>query len=454
MDRILIVEDDRFFREVFSDFLKNDGYGVEVASSLEEGLVLVGTKDYQVVITDMVLGDGSGLEILSAVKRKDPAISVIVVTGHADVETARHALKNGAADYLIKPINRDEFRHIVAQCLEQRRLLDENLELKELVNLYQVSQSIANCLELDRIYPLMIEALGKEIGVGRGLGYFCEGGPLKLRAVTGMDEVKAALLGEMILAKCDRTSAEENIYLLTTFLPPDDFGLDVKEAVCLCLRHKATLHGVIVLLNDPGRPFPMGFNRRNVNFLTDQSALALENAARYHFAKDLIYLDELTGLHNYRYLDLVLERELRRLERYGSELAVLFLDVDHFKLVNDRHGHMVGSKVLNEIGTLIRGSVRDVDAVIRYGGDEFTVVLIETGMEGAAIVAERIRSMVERYTFAREDGLAIKLTVSLGFACSPNDARTKPELMRLADQAMYRGKTSGKNKVFHVHAAA
>ncbi|MBJ6727634.1 GGDEF domain-containing response regulator [Geomesophilobacter sediminis] len=450
MHRILIVEEDRYFRETFSELLGEDGYAVEVASTAEEALHLIDKNDYKVVITALNLRDKDGMKVLAEVKRKDPASYVIMVTGHADVETARQALKNGATDYLIKPINRDEFRHIVAQCLEQRRLLDENLELKELVNLYQVSQTIANCLELERIYPLLMDALTKEIGVGRGLGYFCEGGPLKLQHVRGMDETKAALLGEMILAKCDRSDAGENICLIEQLLLPDDFGLQVSQALCLVLRHKGTLHGVIVLLNDPGVPFPPEFNRKNITFLLDQSALAVENAARYHYAKDLLYIDELTGLNNYRYLDVVLERELRRLERYGSELSVLFLDLDHFKLVNDAHGHMVGSKVLQEVGMLLRASVRDVDAVIRYGGDEFTVVLIETGMEGAAIVAERIRSMVEAYLFGNSDGLQIKLTVSLGYACSPHDAKTKVELLKLADQAMYRGKSSGKNKVFHV----
>lgn len=450
MDTILIVEEDKYFRETFSALLTADGYCVETASSADEALRMIRKNDYKLVVTDLNLGDQHGLKILAAVKRKDPASYVIVVTGHADVETARQALKNGASDYLIKPINSDEFRHIVSQCLEQRRLLDENQELKELVNLYQVSQTIANCLELDRIYPLMIETLAKEIGVERGLGYFSEGGRLKLRDVKGVDEVKAALLGEMILAKCDRSEKGETIFLLKEFLPPDDFGLQVTQALCLGLRHKGALHGVIILLNDPGLPFPVDFNRKNVTFLLDQTALAVENAARYHFAKDLLYVDELTGLNNYRYLDVVLDRELRRLERYGSELSVLFLDLDNFKLVNDSHGHLVGSNTLKEVGTLLRRSVRDVDAVIRYGGDEFTVVLIETGLEGAAIVAERIRAMVEHYTFGRQEGLNIKLTLSLGYACSPIDARNKTDLLHLADQAMYRGKSAGKNKVFHV----
>jgi two-component system, cell cycle response regulator len=451
MERILIVEDDSFFREVFTDLLKEDGYLVEVAASGEEALEMIGAREYQLVVTDLVMRDVSGLDILSAVKRLDPATDVIMVTGHANVETAIYALKNGATDYLVKPINHDEFRHIVTHCMEQRRLLDENQELKGLLNMFQVSQTIANCLELERIYPLLMDALAKEVGVGRGLGYFSEAGQLVLHEVKGVDEAHASLLGQAAITECDLIDdGSGNLFTLRDFLPDDeDYGTDLREAMCLYIRHKSTLQGVIILFNDPERPLPKEVKRKHISFLLDQASLALDNAARYNFAKDLLYIDELTGLYNYRYLDVVLERELKRSERYGSNLSVLFLDIDLFKMVNDLFGHLIGSRVLREVGMLLRKSVRDVDAVIRYGGDEYTIVLVETGLEGAAVVAERIRQAIEAFTFARADGLAIRLTVSLGYACSPDDASTKAELLEMADQAMYRGKAGGKNMAFH-----
>jgi two-component system, cell cycle response regulator len=451
MERILIVEDDSFFREVFTDLLQEDGYVVEVATSGEEALELISSRDYQLVVTDLVMRNVSGLDILSAVKRMDPAVDVIMVTGHANVETAIVALKNGATDYLIKPINHDEFRHIVAQCMDQRRLMDENLELKGLLHLFQVSQTIANCLELDRIYQLLMDTLAKEAGVARGLGYFSDGGQLVLHEVKGIEQEHASLLGQAVISECElMDDGGGNLLTLKDFLPKDaEYGEGVREAMCLYIRHKGVLQGVIVLVNDPGKPIPRPLNRKNLTFLIDQASLALDNAARYNFAKDLLYIDELTGLYNYRYLDVVLERELKRCERYGSHLSVLFLDIDLFKMVNDNFGHLIGSRVLREVGTLLRKSVRDVDAVIRYGGDEYTIVLVETGVDGSTVVAERIRKTIEAHTFGRADGLAIKLTVSLGYACAPNDAETKAELLEMADQAMYRGKAGGKNMAFH-----
>lgn len=455
MERILIVEDDSFFREVFSDLLKEEGYGVDVAASGEEALEMIGQGNYHLVVTDLVMQGVSGLDLLSAVKRQDPAVNVIMVTGHANLETAVFALKNGATDYLVKPINHDEFLHIVAHCMEQRRLLDENQELKSLLNLFQVSQTIANSLELDQIYPLLLDALSKEVGTSRGLGYFCEAGQLMLHEIRGVDEVRASLLGQAVISECDLLGdAAGNIAVIKDFLPDDDDFLgDVREAMCLYIRHKSTLQGVIILFNDAETTLPKEVNRKHVSFLLDQASLALDNASRYSFAKDLLYIDELTGLYNYRFLDVVLDRELKRSDRYGSNLSVLFLDIDLFKMVNDMFGHLIGSSVLREVGMLLRKSVRDVDAVIRYGGDEYTIVLVETGLDGAAIVAERIRKTIETHTFARADGLAIKLTVSLGYACSPDDAKTKADLLEMADRAMYRGKAGGKNLAFHAQSS-
>nr|6D9M_A Chain A, Fusion protein of Endolysin,Response receiver sensor diguanylate cyclase, GAF domain-containing [Tequatrovirus T4] len=164
------------------------------------------------------------------------------------------------------------------------------------------------------------------------------------------------------------------------------------------------------------------------------------------------YIDELTGLFNYRYLDISLDREIKRADRFGSTVSMIFIDLDFFKGVNDTHGHLVGSQVLNEMGMLLKKSVREVDIVIRYGGDEFTVMLVETGEKGAATVAERIRRSIEGHTFLAAEGFNIRLTASLGYACYPADTQSKLELLELADKAMYQGKEQGKNCVFRATA--
>jgi diguanylate cyclase (GGDEF)-like protein len=245
----------------------------------------------------------------------------------------------------------------------------------------------------------------------------------------------------------------ESVFRLNNFLPScfvEGSGIegDLSDAMLLFIRTKTHPQGVVMLFNEPGMPFLSDINYKNLNFVIDQSSLALENAARYTTARSLLYVDELTGLFNYRYLEVAMEREIKRAERYGSSLAVIFLDMDLFKQVNDNHGHLNGTKVLREVGLLISKSVRDVDTVIRYGGDEYTVILVETDMAGAAVVAERIRLTIEQHDFLVAEGLKVKLTASLGYSCFPENSRFKMELLELADQAMYRGKASGKNVVY------
>ena len=459
MGKILVVEDDSFFRVFFSDLLQEEGYTVDTAASGKEALRMVKSREYHVVITDLVLPDISGLDVLSRTKEYDPTIDVIVVTGHANMETAIFALKNGARDYLVKPINHDELKHSVALSFEQRYLLDENQELKQQINLFQVSQSIANCQEQERLFKLILDSLAKEIGVSRGLGYFLEeGDELVLKELKGFEAAAGKKLGDMAMARFDQeTGREGSFFLLNKFqLPAGDADLagldDLKETMTLFIRSKTTLLGVVFLFNEPASNLPGNINLKNIHFLLDQSSLALENAVRYARAKNLLNIDDLTGLYNYRYLDLTLSRELKRAERYGSHLAVLFMDLDNFKNVNDTHGHMVGSRVLSDVGKLVKQSVREEDTVIRYGGDEYTIILIETDVPGASTVAERIRKSIEGHVFLAEDGFDIRVTASLGCACYPDDATEKTGLLELADQAMYSGKANGKNVVYHIGA--
>jgi diguanylate cyclase (GGDEF)-like protein len=452
MERILVVEDDSFFREVFQELLREEGYEVDTAASGSEALEKLSHKEYHVVVTDLVMQGISGLDLLSRVKQYDPAIEVILVTGHANVESAIYALKNGARDYLVKPINHDELKHTVALCIEQRRLLDENLELKGLVNLFQASQAIANCLEMERIYTLVVDALAKEIGVNRGIGYFLEGNDLVLKELKGFEQGNGDRVGALLYPYIQRQKDKTgNIIVRLDEKILRSQGIeDINKAMLLFIRSKTHLQGTIILFNEPGSDFRSDINGKNLHFLLDQSSLAFDNAARYAMARNLVNIDELTGLFNYRYLDIALEREIKRTERYASSLSIIFLDLDLFKNVNDTHGHLVGSKVLKEVGLLLKKMTREVDFVFRYGGDEFTIILVETGMAGAAVVAERIRRSIEAHNFLSDEGHSIKITACLGYACYPDDSKSKTELLELSDQAMYHGKLSGKNVVHHV----
>jgi len=186
---------------------------------------------------------------------------------------------------------------------------------------------------------------------------------------------------------------------------------------------------------------------RAVRLLLEPASVALDNALLLKRAEALSVTDDLTHLYNSRYLNQVLRRETKRASRSGRPLSLLFIDLDGFKAVNDTHGHLFGSRALVEAAAVIRSSARETDVVSRFGGDEFALVLPDTGGEGAYAVGERIRERIAAHRFLAGDGLNIHLTVSVGVATLPDVANSSEELMQAADKAMYRVKDSGKNGI-------
>jgi diguanylate cyclase (GGDEF)-like protein len=176
-------------------------------------------------------------------------------------------------------------------------------------------------------------------------------------------------------------------------------------------------------------------------------AASLSNSVRIAEAERSSLTDDLTRLHNARYLRQFLVNEIKRARRYSARVAALFLDLDDFKRVNDVHGHMAGSHALMEVAAAILPSVRDTDCVVRYGGDEFVIILPDTGQDEAVQVAERIRLKIERQKFTGGRRLQVSLTASLGIAVFPQHALSPRQLIVAADRAMYQAKAAGKNCV-------
>lgn len=161
----------------------------------------------------------------------------------------------------------------------------------------------------------------------------------------------------------------------------------------------------------------------------------------------IAFTDSLTGLFNSKFVQHFLKAELARCTRHKKSVAVVFMDIDLFKNVNDAHGHLVGSSVLGEVAKLIRNNLRSADIVSRYGGDEYLVVLTETRLEEALAVAERLRNAVAGHAFGHRKGLSIRITVSAGVAVFPEHGKTADELIHRADTAMYEAKRDDRNCV-------
>ncbi|HET6910479.1 MAG TPA: diguanylate cyclase [Mycobacteriales bacterium] len=208
-----------------------------------------------------------------------------------------------------------------------------------------------------------------------------------------------------------------------------------------------TGRGVLGVLNLYDRVDGRPFNDSDLDAIRSfagQAAVAVDNVLLHQEAQRLSVTDGLTGLGNYRYFQQTLAREVDRAARFSRPLALLMLDLDRFKLVNDEHGHQVGDAVLTQVAERVRAEVREVDVVARYGGEEFVAILPETDTDGAARLAERIRQSIRSHPM-RTSGGDLSITVSIGVAVYPGDGEAPAALVRAADQALYAAKSEGRD---------
>jgi two-component system, cell cycle response regulator len=212
------------------------------------------------------------------------------------------------------------------------------------------------------------------------------------------------------------------------------------------LRSMGAVIGVLALYGrEGGRPFD-ATDEGALRTLARQAGTAIDNVQLHQEATRLSTTDGLTGLWNFRYLSMSLAREIERSTRFQRPLAVLMLDLDHFKQVNDRYGHARGDTVLRELAHRVMEQIREVDTFARYGGEEFVVVLPETTVEGAAQLADRICDAVRREPFRADGEDPLDITVSVGGAAFPDHGASAATLMRSADKALYVAKGEGRDR--------
>ncbi len=223
--------------------------------------------------------------------------------------------------------------------------------------------------------------------------------------------------------------------------------METRSIVAVPVRFREQSLGVIELINCVG---PEGFSSRDMALLealADYAAIAIENARHVNRIHELTITDDCTTLYNARHMNLILDTEIYRSQRYSFEFSLLFIDLDRFKNVNDTHGHLVGSKLLGEIGTVVKNNCRLIDYAFRYGGDEFVVLLPQTSKENACRVAQRLHRLIRDTVWLQDSGLKVNITASVGVASFPTDSKTKVELLHLADEAMYSVKNTTRDSV-------
>ena len=420
-----------------------------VCEDLEGALQLLQEDDFDLVIAEA--RDGGLPLLLDAVSGSASGTDWLILAESALAEVVVQAREAGAVDCLLQPVGDASLRRAVDRALENSQLRAENARLRSNVRTMEDSRQLVLCLEPDKLYPMALDLLLQMTSRGRGLALF------RREAAPQNDSIAVRGFSESETRSICRVLLEEKPVDLDAF---DRIEVVDRGALHEGLRRAGIEVGVLLVVPldgaeneagllcffEEGREFTAG-ELEHAGIVASHAAAALRNAETYSLAKERAFIDDVTEAYNARYLLATTDNEIQRAERYGNPLSILFLDLDRFKLVNDRYGHLVGSETLRRLAKLLAQCVRQVDTLARYGGDEFTIVLVDTDHPEALVIAERIRRTIEEFVFeaARDDHL--RLTISIGVSSCPEHGASRDSLLDSADKAMYRAKSEGRNRV-------
>jgi diguanylate cyclase (GGDEF)-like protein len=331
-------------------------------------------------------------------------------------------------------------------------------EATEVTVFHELGKALTSSLQLDQVLRTIMEKINEVLrpdtwslllmDVDKGELYF------QIATGTGAEALKdvriklgqglagwVAQTGEVVVVP--DTSKDSRFFAQVD----EKTKMETRSIVAVPVRFRDHCLGVIELINCVG---PEGFSTRDLALLealADYAAIAIENARHVQRIHELTITDDCTSLYNARHLNFMLDTELYRSHRYAFEFSLIFIDLDHFKNVNDTYGHLMGSKLLAEIGSAIKEKCRMIDLAFRYGGDEFVILLPQTSKENALGVARRLHTLIRQAVWLKEPGINVQITASVGVASYPTDSRTKAELLHLADEAMYLVKNTTRDSV-------
>ena len=449
--RILVVDDIPANVRLLEAKLSAEYFEVVTAHDGPSALEAAATKAPDLILLDVMMPGMDGFEVARRLKEnpKTRHIPVVMVTALSDTSDRVKGLDAGADDFLSKPVN-DVALFARVRSLTRLKLMIDELRVRQAssggeVNVGEDMLNQGAETESGKILLLESQAtLAATI-----TGYLEEAGHSVERAASG-DEASAKLAAtapDLIIVNL-RLANEDGLRLCSHFRTKEE------------TRHTPIL---LVISGDDLEQLAKGLDLGVTDYLVrpfDRNELLARTRTqirrrRYHDqlrsmldkSVSMAYTDPLTGIYNRRYMNANLDRQIMEIGDTQKPVSVIMFDLDHFKPVNDDHGHAAGDEILKAVAKRVSAGIRDFDMLARYGGEEFVVVMPNTPVELAASVAERLRKGLEDQPFGIASGAELKITASLGVATTSDPMETAASLLQRADEALYAAKRSGRNRV-------
>ena len=460
---ILVVEEDNGFREELHRLLR-DNYQVIEAATGEEALSIAELQQPELIIMDGDMPDRDGFDVCTELKSgvSTRTIPLLLLSSSTSKTDVINGLYSGADDYLTKPIRPAEILARVDAHLRGKGFYC-GLEQNDLQMLLELSEIISVSRNPLKILQTIVERITRAVGVGRcSILSFTTNRELLVKASSDLPrtgEIRLELSNYPEISQAIMTKKTVVINDMTTdpLLEPvrDRIkNLAMDSVIVVPIVKKESIIGTF--FQRTASPHKHAITERVYklcHLVANMSANALENAALFElmmskqrFLEEMALRDGLTALYNHQHFYTRIEEEFSRATRYGTPLSCLFFDIDNFKKVNDRYGHVCGDEVLRQIGRMLNNLIRESDIAARYGGEEFALLLPNATAEGALDLANRLRTAIGEIVAAEMDGT--KITVSIGIATYVDDnMKTYLQLIKQADDAMYHSKKMGKDRI-------
>jgi two-component system, cell cycle response regulator len=444
--RVLVVDDIEQNRKLLTDKLKNEYFHVVTAVDGEDAIDKALAEEPDVILMDVMMPKLDGVEACRRLKA-DPRtehIPIVLVTALNEREDRLRGLGAGADDFLTKPVAdlhllsrvRALTKYkMVADELRKREASGKRMGVIDAVTSGRASEP-ARILVVDenerqaRRICRYLEGLHRPISHAEAMQLGISGSMVDLMIVSLANE---KLDGLRLCAYFRSLEATRDMPILVIAEPDEE-----KKAVRALDLGASDI--VIKPIDSEELSARVKTQVRKKRYLD-----ALR--ARLDQSMELAVTDQLTGLHNRRYMRMQLEQFLKRANMGGAAVSVLLADIDHFKKVNDIHGHSAGDEVLREFGRRLRENIRPIDLACRYGGEEFVVIMPETTPALARAAGERIRHLIGDTPFTINRGDQLKVTMSGGVATIVPPEDSLDSLMKRADEALYRAKSNGRNLI-------